>query len=138
MHTPYLRVAKVVCARVPIVAIYRRMHTHPIDARVDGAQVPIVAIVGVLALQNRRSACAGGLGADAATALTILLARLPIALALVGRSLTDAERSKRAPDDGSTHQPERLASREGAICQSSSQIVEEAIFSGHRLSPPRM
>jgi hypothetical protein len=42
-----------------------------------------------------------------------------------------------APDEGSTHQPERLASRDAAIGQSSGQIVEESIFSGHRLSPPR-
>jgi len=30
------------------------------------------------------------------------------------------------------------SSREGAIGQSSGEIVEEAIFSCHRLSPPKM
>jgi hypothetical protein len=41
------------------------------------------------------------------------------------------------PTKGSTHQPERLTSRNAAIGQSSGQIVEEAIFSGHRKHPPR-
>ena len=77
--------------------------------------------------------------AVAATALLVPRADLPVALTAgrVGRCLTtDAKRSKRAPDDGGTHQPERLAPLEGAIGQSSSEVVEESIFSGHRLSPP--
>ena len=83
---------------------------------------------------------AGSARAVTATALIVPRAVLAVALAAyrVGRCLTtDAERSKRAPDDGSTHQPERLASREGAIGQSSSEIVEEAIFSCQRLPLPR-
>jgi hypothetical protein len=63
-----------------------------------------------------------GATADAATALRVLPTLLPRGLTLlVGNGYpTDAKRSKRAPDNSSTHQPERLASREGAICQSSS------------------
>jgi hypothetical protein len=59
------------------------------------------------------------------------------ALTLVGPSLTDAQRSKRATDDGSPHQPEGLASREGAICQSTGEIVEEAFFCGYPPPLPR-
>ncbi len=80
---------------------------------------------------------AGAAGAVTATALAVLLTRLPGALTLVGSSLTDAQRSKRATDDGSPHQPEGLASREGAICQSTGEIVEEAFFSGHPPPLPR-
>jgi hypothetical protein len=90
---------------------------------------------------SRRSG--GGLrlaaSADAdeiATALRVPRAVLafPLTPRTVGPSLTDAKRSQRAPYEGSTHQPEGLTSREGAISQSSSQIVEEAFFSGHRQS----
>jgi hypothetical protein len=92
---------------------------------------------------SRRSGLrlAGSADADeSATALVDPRAVLPGPLTArsVGRSLTDAKRSQRAPDNGSTHQPERLTSREGAISQSSSEIIEEAFFSGHRLPPPIM
>jgi len=47
MHTHPID-AKVPGALVVIVAIHRRMHTQPIDARVHSARVPIIAIAGVL------------------------------------------------------------------------------------------
>src|SRR5215217_2451506 len=85
---------------------------------------------------------AGSAGADEiATALRVPRTVLAEALTArsVGSSLTDAKRSQRAPNEGSTHQPKGLTSREGAISQSSSQLIEEAFFfSGHRLPPPIM
>jgi len=86
------------------------------------------------------SAGAAGAVAVFATALGVPRAVLTVALAArrVSRCLADAKRSQRAPDDGSAHQPERFAPRDGAIGQSSGQIVEEAIFSCHWQPPPTM
>jgi hypothetical protein len=110
------------------------MHTHPIAAHVGGAQVLIVAIAVVLALRRRRSARVAVLVAEAATALTILLARLPVGLAQVGRSFTDAEGCQRASYEGCSHQLERLTSRDAAASQPASQLVEGAVgsFFAHR------
>lgn len=72
-------------------------------------------------------------GAVAATALVVPLAVLAVALTArtVGCSLTGAQRPQRSPHDCRAHKPDGLAPRESAICQSSGQIVEEAIFSCH-------
>src|SRR5215203_5954183 len=88
-----------------------------------------------------RSGCrslAGSAEADeTATALVVPRAVLPGPLTArrVPSSLTYAQRSQRAPCEGCTHQPKGLTSRDGAISQSSSQRVEDAFFSGHRLPP---
>src|SRR5215211_160411 len=95
-----------------------------------------VVVVGVS--RSGSGSLAGSAGADeTATALRVPRAVLPGPLTprTVGSSLTDAKRSQRAPNEGSTHQPKGLTSREAAISQSSSQLVEEAFFSGHRLPP---
>jgi hypothetical protein len=109
------------------LALNLRMHTPPIEAHVGGALVKIVAITVDLAL--RRSARVAVLVAEAATALTILLARLPVGLAQVGRSFTDAQRCQRASYKGCSHQLERLTSRERPASQSASQLIEVAIGS---------
>ena len=125
--------------------LYTRIYASGGDLVAAAATALPVLSAGPFAIRyaHRRRSGSGSLAGSAeadetATALRVPRAVLADALTprTVGRSLTtDAKRCKRAPNNGSTHQPERLTSGEGAFSQSSSEIVEEAIFSGHRLSP---
>src|SRR5215207_6375593 len=92
---------------------------------------------GCLSRRGCRSLAGSADADETATALVVPRAVLagPLTARRVPSSLTYAQRSQRAPCEGCTHQPKGLTSRDGAISQSSSQRVEEAFFSGHRLPP---
>ena len=98
-----------------------RLNAHATLAVAATALTAAIAGCAIRSTRRRRiSAGASDIIAVAATALLVLLARLPVALTVIGSSLTHAQRCQRAPYEGSTHQPERPTSRNAAISQSSS------------------
>jgi hypothetical protein len=95
-----------------------------------------IAVGGINTATAGRAACGEARGVATPTIKAAEALTLVVVLALAASRLrlgpsNARDRGQATAYQGSTHQPERLTSRDAAFSQSSSQLVEDAFFLGH-------